>query len=449
MAFWGNQARVASDDAKATNCVANWQANDAQSRGDMSLGGSQAGGSQAALPRMANGRERAVLCHPDRQTKWIGVGIVHLTSKEVAKELVACFESRMGRLSELVPLVASRLEEPLRWVPGPPPALLEVAYEPPGPPREMMTPFRLQQEPPLRIGVDVANAVLIITTHHAALDGADTMAVIETLLGKQRVRVDSRSTGLERRAPDQELGAGGALALSRSLAYSLSRVLLPSDPVAPSSPEPEGEETFAATKLPLIGHGAATRLPAACVLAALAHNSRRQANFKRIGITITRGGPPSAGNVASYRRVDIGLPQWAGNLVAGQLGPKRPSGPEQGPSEELSRLMDMLQASIARELSRSEEPVEFHLPSRAMLALVRPIHKRFSDSLLVSYFGRFQAPGARSVEGYSVARGASGISFGALRLVGGESTLTLRALHLSQEDARLLLDDVLWLLSGR
>jgi len=403
-----------------------------------------------ALPRNVNGRERAILCHPDRHTPWIGVGIVHLTSQEVAKELAACFVGRMERLSGLIPLVAARLEEPLRWVPGKPPPLLEVAYEPPGPPKEMLVPFRLHAEAPLRVGVDVEKAVMIVATHHAALDGADTMAVIETLLGKQKVRVDPRSTGMERPSSRHERDTpSGLSALSRSVVPGLKRLLAPADPVAHSTPEPHDEETFASCPLPLIGHAAATRLPAACVLATLAHNARMGSRLQRVGITITRGGPPSPGNVASYSRIDISLPHEANTIIISQLGSRRSPPPKERPTEELRRLMDRLQASIARELARSGEPLEFHVPSRAMLALTRPIYRRFSDSLLVSYFGRFQAPGVRSVEGYSVARGTSGIAFGALRVVGGESSLTLRALHLSQDDAQLLLKHVLWLLGRR
>jgi hypothetical protein len=433
MASWGNQVnRVATNNEGI--------AHEDPTRPERSL-------FSDTLPRSVSGRERTILCHPDRQTPWIGVGIVHLTSQEVAKELAACFLSRMERLSGLIPLVTARLGEPFRWVPGEPPPLLEVAYEPPGPPKEMLAPFRLHAEAPLRVGVDVENAVMIVATHHAALDGADTMAIIETLLGKQNVRLDPRSTGLGRSSSRHERDAPRVVStLSRSLVPSLKRLVAPADPVAHSQPEPPGQETFASCPLPLIGHAAGIRLPAACVLATLAHNARMGSRLQRVGITITRGGPPSPGNVASYRRIDVRVPNQAQSVLTSQLRSRHAPLPEERPKEELLGLMDKLQANIARELARCGEPLEFHVASPAMLALTRPIYQRFSDSLLVSYFGRFQAPGVHSVEGYSVARGTSGIAFGALRVVGGESTLTLRALHLSQDDARLILEDVLWLL---
>jgi hypothetical protein len=183
--------------------------------------------------------------------------------------------------------------------------------------------------------------------------------------------------------------------------------------VAQSSASPG--EVLASRDLSLKGPGVTARVAAACVAAVAHHNGQRRSRWRRVGLSIGVGGAPGIGNVASYRRVDV----MAGSDVA---------------------------AAVTAALSRELEPVEFGAGPRLPPWAV-PLARRLSDSILVSNLGRHDVHGATEVVFYPVARGRSAVAFGLAGLTGGPSTISLRSLYLSADDADALLDDVVRRLS--
>jgi hypothetical protein len=93
-------------------------------------------------------------------------------------------------------------------------------------------------------------------------------------------------------------------------------------------------------------------------------------------------------------------------------------------------------------LRRPEEPWEITRAPRA-LKLLTPLVSRMSDPVLVCNFERVGMPGARVLEVYPAVRGRSALAFGAVRLAGGSSSLTLCSLNLSRDEAQHVLDETI------
>ena len=166
----------------------------------------------------------------------------------------------------------------------------------------------------------------------------------------------------------------------------------------------------------LEGPGVTARLAAAVAAAAKAHNARRGSPWREVGVSVGLGGPPGVGNLASYRRIDVGADEDVGAAVAAAIASGTP------PPAELRR------APVA-------------------LRVLAPLVARLGDSFLVSNLGRHDLTGLTDVAFFPVARGPSAVALGAVGRDDGLGSVSLRARHLSEADAGALLDGVIHHLS--
>ena len=340
-------------------------------------------------PWPASTHDLAVLHHPDRRTGWVSV--IAATLSDADADLAQRCDERLHEVNERVPIVGARLHD-ATWVPGPPPATIEVHGDPL---RAAVLPdhFDLASEPPIRLIVGDDGSRVALAAHHAALDGRGMVALIHALVGGPML------------APASVEPANGAAGERPWTA--LRRLLLPADRAAPS-PIPPARDSLAVRTLVLGGRGVVARIAAAAVDAIGERNRRLGRPWRRIGVTIPIGGPAGIGNVASYRRVDL-------------------------------RADDDVRAAVARVLDSGPVPPE-HTSAPRALRLLAPVADRFSDSLLVSNHTRYDIPELAQIEVYAVARGRSAIAFGTAGIAGGASTLALRARDLDQRDTETLLD---------
>jgi hypothetical protein len=233
---------------------------------------------------------------------------------------------------------------------------------------------------------------LALACHHAAFDGRALVGIMSALLGGP---IPAPVTSA---APGQP-GSRSAL---------IHRLLRPADRIA-GSQVPPIRDTYVTLELELGGPSLTARLAQSCVDAAAAHNRRLGARWRRVGISIAKGGPLGVGNVASYRRVDVA------------------SG-------------EPVEPVISSALLSADEPNE-QTSAGLALALARPVVNRFSDTFLISNLGRQSLPNSERLDFFPVARGRSGVAFGAVGMEGGMATLSLRARDLSPTDASRLLED--------
>lgn len=338
------------------------------------------------LPAPLSPQALAVLHHPDRSAWAIVLELTLASPVDVA--------AQVERVHRVAPLVGARLTE-RGWEPGTPPEVAEVHGPPLLQPR-LLEPFWLHAEPPLRVAAGENGTRIVLIGHHAAFDGLGLVAVAAALLGD-----DTDASDLVARPVFR--GENGGPPWSR-----LAELVHPADVVAPSSGS--AGEVLVSRRVAVGGPAVTARAAAACVAAVGAHNRRRRSRWQRVGLSVAVGGPPGIGNVASYRRVDIG----ADADVAG---------------------------AVERVLAKASEPVEFRGGPTVPL-WAAGVARRLSDSLLVSNLGRQTVPGVTELVFYPVARGRSAVAFGLAGLAGGPSTISLRSLYLSADDAGALLDDV-------
>jgi hypothetical protein len=336
-------------------------------------------------------QQRAVLRFPDPKTSWAVVAAASLIQP------VVDLGGRLAAVCRSVPIVGARLGIE-GWVPHEPPLVMR-SPEPGLGSAEVWSPFDLEHEPPLRVRLADDDRLLVLTGHHAALDGLSLVRLISALLGGEVPH--AATTG----APARMAAPWGAV----------RRLLAPADRIAPSRAVPP-VESFAVRTLRLSGPRPTARLAAACAAAAGDFTRARGAPWRRIGISIGVGGPPGVGNVASYRRVDIGA-------------------------------REDVEAAVLHALESDAEPVELAFAPRA-IGLLEPIAHRFSDSFLISNVGRHKIAGVSSLAFFPVARGRSAVAFGAAGVAGGSSTLSIRAPHLSLGDCEALLDAAVTRLAG-
>jgi hypothetical protein len=340
-------------------------------------------------PWPASTHDLAVLRHPDRRTSWVSV--IAATLSDPKADLARRCDERLDEINQRVPIVGARLRD-ATWVPGRPPAAIEVRGEPlrAG---MLLDHFDLSSAPPIRVIVGGDGSRVALAAHHAALDGRGMVALIHALVGGPMLAPAS---------VDPADGADGERPWT-----ALRRLLLPADRAAPS-PTPPARDALAVRTLVLGGRGVVARIAAAAIDAIGERNFRLGRPWRRIGLTIPVGGPAGIGNVASYRRVDL-------------------------------RPEDDVRAAVGRVLDSGPVPPEHTYAPRA-LCLLAPVVDRFSDSLLVSNHTRYDIPELAQIEVYAVARGRSAIAFGTAGIAGGASTLALRARDLDQRDTEALLD---------
>jgi hypothetical protein len=325
---------------------------------------------------------RALLHGPDRRTAWVVVVAATL------REPICDVDARLAALGAAVPMTTARLRHG-RWHLGSLPSPERVADDPLTQPATWR-PFRLAEEAPLRVVVAADARRLALAAHHAAFDGLGLVALLAALLG----------------GPLPAPAAAPPPSRSEPLRAAVGRLLRPADRVAPS-PQYGSRDAVAVRAVALDGPRVTARLAAACVAAAGARNARLGSPWQRVGISLGVGGPAGAGNVSTYRRVD--LP--AGAAVEPAVG---------------AALAHGAPPALAGRLGW----------------LLAPVASRFSDSVLVSNVGRHDLPGAARLDFLPVARGRSAVAFGAAGLTGGTATVTVRARDLGQADAEALLDDV-------
>jgi hypothetical protein len=331
-----------------------------------------------------------VLHHPDQESAWAVVAAADVP-RPVPPAVLA---DRLAGLCERLPVVGARLADG-RWRAGSPPEPAE-AVDPLTDPR-LFDRFDLAAEPPVRVLAGPGR--LAVAVHHAALDGRSAVAVLAALLG----------------APAPMPGTDPPAGPSAGRWPVLRRVARPADPVAASS-RPEGELLLTAD-LRLGGRDVTARLAAACIAAAGEHNRRLGRPWRRIGLSLGVGGPSGAGNLATYRRLDLAA---------------------EAPVADAARAA-LADPAVPAELASGRRPPRFAAPLAA----------RVSDSVLVSNVGRCAVPEATRLVFAPVARGRSAVAFGAAGLApatpGGpvRSTLTLRCHRLSRADAERLLAEVL------
>jgi hypothetical protein len=331
-----------------------------------------------------------VLHHPDQESAWAVVAAADVPGV-VPSALLA---DRLAALCERLPVAGARLAGD-RWQAGSPPVPVEVV-DPLADPR-LFDRFDLAAEPPVRVLAGPGR--LAVAVHHAALDGRSAVAVLAALLG----------------APPPAPGTDPPAGPSAGRWPVLRRIARPADPVAASA-RPDGELLLTAD-VQLGGRDVTARLAAACVAAAGAHNRRLGRPWRRVGLSLGVGGPPGAGNLATYRRLDLGPGAPVADAARAALA---------GPA-------------VPAELASGQRPPRFAAPLAA----------RASDSVLVSNVGRHPVPEATRLVFAPVARGRSAVAFGAAGLAatapGGpvRSTLTLRCHRLSRADAQRLLAEVL------
>jgi hypothetical protein len=322
---------------------------------------------------------------PDPRTDWVVLLVASLVTPVDGDELAG----RLEDLHQAIPLVGATLHGET-WLPGEPGSPVVIDEEPVGDPR-LDASFDLASEPPLRVVLGMDRRRLALACHHAAFDGLALVAIMTALLGGS--------------LPAPVTSAPPGPAVSRSV--MLRRLLNPADRIARSA-APPSRDTYVTEEVEMSGPSVTLRLAQACVDAAAAHNRRRGAPWRRVGISVAKGGPPGIGNVASYRRVDV------------------PAG-------------DPVAPLIAAALASPDEPTEQTRAGLA-LALARPVVHRFSDSFLISNLGRQSLPNTARLDFFPVARGRSAVALGVVGVTGKSSTVSLRARDLTKADAQSLLE---------
>ena len=327
----------------------------------------------------------AVLRHPEPSAWAVALELTLSQPVDIGSRIVDAHRA--------VPMMGARLTERGWETGGPPP--VEVGHGPVLLRPELLRPFWLHADPPLRVAMADDRMRVAFVGHHAAFDGLGLLALATAVIAD---RLPNQSA-----EPHARGGGRGVPMWSR-----VAELTRPAHRVAPSAGG--AGEVLRARRLTIGGAAVTSRVAAACVAAVAAHNRARQSRWQRVGLSVAVGGPPGIGNVASYRRIDL-------------------------------RVGEDVAAAVTRALAEGKEPIEFGrapmIPSWAA-----PLARRLSDSLLVSNLGRHALPGVSSVAFYPVARGRSAVAFGLAGVAGAQSTISLRSLHLSADDADRLLDDV-------
>jgi hypothetical protein len=383
------------------------------------------------LPAPASRNALALLRFPDRRTGWVVVAAASLAAPP------AGLDERVQALHRAVPMVGARLRGEV-WHPGTPPEPVMVDGEPLGVP-VLLDPFRLDDEPPLRVLVGAGGTRVAVACHHAAFDGLGLVALLAALLGGPPPAPPARARG--GRPPAELHGL-------------LGRLARPADRVAPS-PRPPAGDALAVREVALSGPGVTARLAAAAVAAAGARNARLGRPWRRIGVNLglagsgepgqAGGGAPGAAGTSGQAAAGTpGIPADAG--AGGAPGDPGAVGLAVAGNRSRYRRVDLragepVGPAVAAALASPREPVD-QVWSPRLGRLLGPVARRWSDSLLVSNLGRRAVPGATRLDFFPVARGRSAVALGAAGLPGGPSTVSLRARDLSTEDAEALLADI-------
>jgi hypothetical protein len=303
--------------------------------------------------------------------------------------------ARLDALHARLPIIGARLRGD-EWVAGAAPPVRQLAKPLGACP--LVDRFDLGTDAPLRVAATPDGIGLAVAGHHAAFDGLSLVALLGALAGGEL----PSPMAVTHSAPTRNGQRAGLFGAAR-------RVLRPADRIAPSIPPPP-HETFATQPVQLHGPDVTARIVAASVAAGADHNARRGRRWRRIAVSVGIGGSGAIGNTASYRRIELDA----------RADPR---------------------AAVTAALRDRSEPFELSR-APALLRFLAPLARRLSDSILVSNLGVHQVPGATSVSFFPVARGRSAVAVGAVGLVGGPSSVSVRARDLSEDDVGALLGEV-------
>ncbi len=361
----------------------------------------------ADRPRSASPQSLAILRHPDRRTAW--VQLITATLSEPVPGLAALCDRRLEQINERVPLVGARLRGEA-WISGPAPRAIEVGGDPLAEPH-LLDSFDLAAGPPIRLLVARDGRRMALAAHHAAADGRAIVALLEALVGGA---IPDPCDELDGPPPIGTGKPAGRLT-------ALKRLLRPADPVPPS-PRPPARDSLAVRTLRSSERVVVAQIASAAIDAIADRSRAMDRPWRRVGLSVPVGShAPGIGNLATYRRVDLQWPECSGNKVRAAISQAIKSGP------------------MPAELGRAPR----------MLRLLGPVADRFADSVLISNHGDYELPGISQLAVFPVARGRSAVVFGAARVLGGESTVTLRARDLTSADAEELLDQTVRRMEGR
>lgn len=357
-------------------------------------------------PRSPSPQGLAILRHPDRKATWVQL-IAATLSRPVPGFSVVCDE-RLEEINEVAPIVGARLGDGM-WIPGKAAPTIEVAGEPLDAP-QLLEPFTLSSEPPIRVLVGDDGRRVVLVAHHAAADGRSMVGLLHALAGGPLPHTDSDVTD-----PVRSTGGG------TDYLAALRRVLWPSDRVPPS-PHPPPHDSLAVRTLASNDRVVIDQIAYAAIEAIAERSRTLDRPWRRVGLSIPVGSDHTGiGNYATFRRVDLRSQDCSAERVREEIFTAIKAGPM---------------------------PTEFTRAPRA-LKLLSPIANRFSDSVLISNHGQYRVPGISQLDIFPVARGRSAVVFGAARVEDGASTLSLRARDLTQQDAEELLDRTVERLEGR
>jgi hypothetical protein len=245
-------------------------------------------------------------------------------------------------------------------------------------------------EPLVRVAVGATDPVLLLATHHGALDGLGTLALLGLALD---CPVASGALGLADRPSGRTFVASAVSRLAEAL-------FTPPTRIAPHTDEPGLEgDVFAERHLPRIPLGAAG-LTSAATRAACRWNTAHQTGHDRIvaaiGASRRSGADPLPVNDSTWLRL----------RVPGDTDPER------------------LRAILA------EQPPEPDFParsSRLATLITRTLAGRLGSTFLTSNLGVVAVRGGvRALSFYPCAGGRSGVAFGAVT-TDDRTTITLRA----------------------
>ena len=245
-------------------------------------------------------------------------------------------------------------------------------------------------EPLMRVAIGATDPVLLIATHHGALDGLGTLALLGLALGRP---VASGALGLADRPSGRTFVSSAVSRLAEALFTPPTRIAPRTDQPGPAG-DVFTERHLARTPLGAAGlTSAATR---AVRRWNTAHEARHDRIVAAIGASRRSGADPLPVNDSTWLRL----------RVPGDTDAKR------------------LRAMLA------DQPPEPDFParsSRLATLVTRALAGRLGSTFLTSNLGVVAVQGGvRALSFYPCAGGRSGVAFGAVT-TGDRTTITLRA----------------------
>ncbi|NPC95323.1 hypothetical protein [Nocardioides sp. zg-DK7169] len=262
----------------------------------------------------------------------------------------------------------------------------------------------LAEEDRTPVVVGLAGEHLVVSAHHAHVDGLGLLDVLAEVTGSE---VSSGARGVTGRPR-----AGGFLG---SAARRLGEVALaPPARVALPGVAPAAGDAFAVVSVP--GHHGTARLVHAATVGLVRHNRLARRRTRHVAVAI---------GAARREETPPGTPRRIEDR------------------SELLRLRDVedLDLAAVERLVReapTQPPVEAGgaAGGRVVETALRVLAPRLGSSLLVSHLGRVQAPGVAGLAFHPVTAGGTGLSLGAVG-IGDRTVLGLRARRSEWDDASL------------